>query len=125
MPERKDAFSGPEIASGVAEVYAILGDDDRAIETLDGLLSRPSGVTVQGLKVNPIWDPLRSDPRFQSLIKNTVPKLRTLVLLFAVASAAQAEWKILSTIVESGERQLNIGMWLWKTRLLSASMLML
>jgi TolB-like protein/Tfp pilus assembly protein PilF len=69
VPERKDAFSGPEIASGVAEVYAILGDDDRAIETLDGLLSRPSGVTAQGLIVNPIWDPLRSDPRFQSLIE--------------------------------------------------------
>jgi len=68
VPESKDKFSGPEIASGVAEVYAILGDNDRAIETLDGLLSRPSGVTAQGLKVNPIWDPLRSDPRFQALI---------------------------------------------------------
>jgi hypothetical protein len=52
----------------VAEVHAILGDNDRAIEILDGLLSRPSAVTVQGLKLNPIWDPLRSDPRFQALI---------------------------------------------------------
>jgi TolB-like protein/Tfp pilus assembly protein PilF len=69
VPESKDAFSGPEIASGVAEVYAILGDNDRAIETLNGLLRRPSGVTAQGLKVDPIWDPLRSDPRFQALIE--------------------------------------------------------
>src|SRR5215475_12398712 len=68
VPESRDAFSGPEIASGVAEVYAILGDKDRAIEILDGLLSRPSDVTAQALKVNPIWDPLRSDPRFQALI---------------------------------------------------------
>jgi adenylate cyclase len=68
VPERRDAFSGPEIASGVAEVYAILGDKDRAIEILNELLTRPSGVTAQGLKVNPIWDPLRSDPRFQALI---------------------------------------------------------
>jgi len=68
LPESKDAFGGPEITGGVAEVHAILGDNDRAIEILDGLLSRPSGVTVQGLKVNPIWDPLRSDPRFQALI---------------------------------------------------------
>src|SRR5947208_10492731 len=65
---QSDAFGGPEIMSGVAEVYATLGENNRAIEILDGLLSRPSGVTAQALKVNPIWDPLRSDPRFQGLI---------------------------------------------------------
>jgi TolB-like protein/Tfp pilus assembly protein PilF len=69
LPESKDAFGGPEITTGVAEVYSILGDNDRAIEILDGLLSRPSAVTVEGLKVNPIWDPLRSDPRFQELLQ--------------------------------------------------------
>src|SRR5439155_1689967 len=62
-PESKDAFGGPEIAAGVAEVHAVLGENDRAIEILDGLLSRPSAVTVEGLKVNPIWDSLRNDPR--------------------------------------------------------------
>jgi TolB-like protein/Tfp pilus assembly protein PilF len=65
---QSDAFGGPEIMSGVAEVYATLGENDRAIEVLDRLLSRPSGVTAQVLKINPIWDPLRSDPRFQGLI---------------------------------------------------------
>jgi TolB-like protein/Tfp pilus assembly protein PilF len=68
QPESKDAFGGPEITAGVAEVYAILGDNGRAIGILDGLLNRPSSVTVQGLKINPIWDPLRNDPRFQVLI---------------------------------------------------------
>jgi tetratricopeptide (TPR) repeat protein len=67
-PESKDAFQGPEITEGVAEVHAILGENGRAIEILDGLLSRPSAVTVQGLKVNPIWDPLRNDPGFQALL---------------------------------------------------------
>jgi hypothetical protein len=52
----------------VAEVYAVLGENDRAIAILDGLLSRPSPVTAEVLKVNPVWDPLRSDPRFQALI---------------------------------------------------------
>jgi hypothetical protein len=52
----------------VAQVCAILGDKDRAIDILDGLLNRPSYTTVQGLKVNPIWDSLRNDPRFQALI---------------------------------------------------------
>src|SRR5205809_7223827 len=73
-PESKDALGGAEIAAGVAEVHAILGDNDRAIEILDGLLSRPSAVTVQGLKLNPIWDPLRSYPRFQALIERNGAK---------------------------------------------------
>jgi TolB-like protein/Tfp pilus assembly protein PilF len=68
LPESKDAFGGPEIAAGVAEVHAIVGDNGRAIEILDGLLSAPSAVTVQGLKINPIWDPLRNDPHFQALL---------------------------------------------------------
>ncbi len=73
-PESKDAFGGPEIAVGVAEVHTILGDNDRAIEILDGLLSRPSAVTVQGLKVNPIWDSLRGDPHFQALVQKYASK---------------------------------------------------
>ena len=56
-PESKDAFEGPQITEQVAQVYAILGDNARAIELLDGLLSRPSEVTLQTLKVNPAWDP--------------------------------------------------------------------
>jgi TolB-like protein/Flp pilus assembly protein TadD len=68
QPEGKDALDGPEITEGVAQVYTILGDKDRAIEILDGLLNRPSYVTVQGLRVNPIWDPLRNDPRFLALL---------------------------------------------------------
>jgi serine/threonine-protein kinase len=68
QPESRDAFEGPEITEGVAQVQAIVGENDRAIEILDGLLSRPSAVTVQTLQVNPIWDPLRNDPRFQTLL---------------------------------------------------------
>jgi TolB-like protein/Flp pilus assembly protein TadD len=67
-PESKDAFEGPQITGQVAEVYAILGDDDRAIELLDGLLNRPSDLTVANLKLNPAWDPLRNNPRFQALL---------------------------------------------------------
>ena len=66
-PESKDAFDGPRITEDVAQVYAILGDNTRAIELLDGLLSRPTGVTLQSLKINPAWDPIRNDPAFQAL----------------------------------------------------------
>jgi TolB-like protein/Flp pilus assembly protein TadD len=67
-PESKDTFEGPRVTEGVAEVHAILGDNDRAIELLDGLLNRPSDLTVATLKLNPVWDPLRNDPRFQALL---------------------------------------------------------
>ncbi len=66
-PETKDAFEGPQITEQVAQVYTILGDNARAIELLDGLLSRPSEVTLQTLKLNPAWDPIRNDPGFQAL----------------------------------------------------------
>ena len=56
-PESKDAFEGPETTHQVAQVFAILGDNRRAIELLNGLLNRPSTVTVQLLRVDPIWDP--------------------------------------------------------------------
>jgi TolB-like protein/class 3 adenylate cyclase/Flp pilus assembly protein TadD len=67
-PESKDAFEGPAISAQVAEVYAVLGDHARAIEILDGLLNRPSELTVPNLKLNPAWDPLRNDPKFQALL---------------------------------------------------------
>ena len=66
-PESKDAFEGPRTTEQVAQVYTILGDNARAIELLDGLLSRPTGVTLQSLRVNPAWDPLRDDAEFQAL----------------------------------------------------------
>jgi serine/threonine-protein kinase len=74
-PESKDAFEGPRITEGVAQVYAILGDNARAIELLDGLLNRPSEVTLQTLKLNPAWDPIRNDPAFQALFAKYAGKL--------------------------------------------------
>jgi tetratricopeptide (TPR) repeat protein len=68
LPESKDAFEGPSITEAAAEVYCAAGEHARAIEMLDGLLSRPSSVTVQTLKVHPIWDPLRKEPAFEQLL---------------------------------------------------------
>jgi TolB-like protein len=75
LPESKDAFGGPEITAGMAEVCAIVGENARAIELLDGLLGRPSPVTVALLKLSPAWDPLRKDPRFQALIDKYSAKI--------------------------------------------------
>jgi TolB-like protein/Tfp pilus assembly protein PilF len=74
-PESKDAFQGPEITEQVAQVYTILGDNARAIQLLDTLLSRPSEVTLHALKVNPAWDPLRNDAGFQALFAKYAGKV--------------------------------------------------
>src|SRR5262249_15930372 len=47
--------------------YAIMGDTDRALEWLEKKLQAP-GTGLTALKVDPTWDRLRSDPRFQDLL---------------------------------------------------------
>jgi len=69
LPESVDAFDGPKLTEALAEIYAIVGEQDKAIELLDHLLSRPSFVTVASLKVLPMWDWLRHNPRFNELLK--------------------------------------------------------
>jgi TolB-like protein/Tfp pilus assembly protein PilF len=54
-----------------AEVDVKLGDNDAAIAALDKALAGPTGrsVSVPLLKLDPTWDPIRNDPRFQALLK--------------------------------------------------------
>jgi len=69
LPETVDAFDGPKLTESLAEIYCIVGEQDKAIDLLDHLLSRPSFVTVASLKVLPMWDWLRQNPRFNELLK--------------------------------------------------------
>jgi serine/threonine-protein kinase len=73
LPESKDAFGGPDVTEVAAQVYGVVGEKDQAFVLLDHLLSTPSSVTVANLKLNPLWDPLRDDPRFQKLIDKYSP----------------------------------------------------
>src|SRR6266511_672041 len=68
LPESEDALDGPKITVALAQIYAWTGESDEALQLLDRSLSTPNGITVSFLKLDPIWEPLRSDPRFQALI---------------------------------------------------------
>jgi TolB-like protein/Flp pilus assembly protein TadD len=68
QPESKDAFEGPSITQSAAQVYCAVGEHTRAIEMLDGLLSRPAVFTVEMLKLDPAWDPLRNEPVYKQLL---------------------------------------------------------
>ena len=68
LPESQDALDGPKMTLALAQIYAWTGENDAAFELLERSLITPAGVTVSSLKLNPIWDPLRADARFQALI---------------------------------------------------------
>jgi TolB-like protein/Flp pilus assembly protein TadD len=74
LPESQDAFDGPQATAALAQIYAWTGEFDEAFRSLDHLLKVPNGLTVPMLKLEPMWDPLRKDPRFQALIDKYSPK---------------------------------------------------
>jgi TolB-like protein/Tfp pilus assembly protein PilF/class 3 adenylate cyclase len=63
-----DALSKPFAEASLAQIQAQTGDIDSAIAALPHLLEVPNGVTVGNLQVDPLWDPLRKDPRFEKLV---------------------------------------------------------
>ncbi len=68
LPESQDALDGPQATANLAQIYAWTGEFDEAFRLLDHLFTVPSNLTVPMLKLDPAWDPLRQDPRFQALI---------------------------------------------------------
>jgi len=73
LPESQDAFDGPQGTAALAQIYAWTGESDEAFRLLDYLLGIPNGLTIPMLKLDPLWDPLRKDPRFQALIDKHAP----------------------------------------------------
>lgn len=69
LPSAKDAVDGPSFEEQLAFVEALVGDKNRAISTLQHLLEIPyhDCVTPALLRLDPKWDSLRGDPRFQKL----------------------------------------------------------
>src|SRR5213079_2620327 len=62
-----DAVNKPAAEIALAQIQARFGDHDAAIAALPHLLEVPAGLTTANLKLDPFWDPLRKDSRFQKL----------------------------------------------------------
>ena len=81
LPSNKDHLSGPAFEENLALVEMIVGENSRAIATLTRLLRTPYGgwlysptpITSALLRLDPIWDSLRSDSMFQKLCAEKQP----------------------------------------------------
>jgi serine/threonine protein kinase/Tfp pilus assembly protein PilF len=82
-PESQNAFHGAIAAGELAQVYALVGEQDQAITLMERLLStpgpiqwldHPQNITLADLRLRWEWDSLRSDPRFQKILAGPEPK---------------------------------------------------
>jgi len=76
MPVSRDAVSGPAVQSAAAKIFASVGAKDEAIDLIGQLLQIPCGrvLSVALLKLDPAWDPLRKDARFEKLLADANAK---------------------------------------------------
>jgi serine/threonine-protein kinase len=70
VPLEKDSQAGAFILAAYAEIQARAGQPAEAVKTLQRLLSMPAGfhTSIERLKIDPVWDPIRNDPGFQQLL---------------------------------------------------------
>jgi hypothetical protein len=75
LPVSADAFDGPVYVQQLAEIQARVGNTDEALSLIGQLLDISAGFVISRavLKLDPAWDPIRSDPRFQNLCQEKQP----------------------------------------------------
>jgi TolB-like protein/Tfp pilus assembly protein PilF len=76
VPRSKDARDGVYLMNYLARIYALTGEKDLALEQLDLVSKIPCGPSYGGLRLDPEWDSLRGDPRFEKIVASLAPKKR-------------------------------------------------
>ena len=67
MPISRDAYLGPYFQHQLARMHIILGDHEKALDLLEPLLKIPYYLSPGWLRIDPNFDPLRGNPRFEKL----------------------------------------------------------
>jgi serine/threonine protein kinase/tetratricopeptide (TPR) repeat protein len=75
-PLSRDAIVAPDIATIVAVAYLWVGDRDAAMQLLQQFAKLPNGPTAGDLKLNPVWDEIRGDPRFDKIIADAAEPVK-------------------------------------------------
>ena len=73
-PVSKSSLEGAGVLCGFAMICAWAGERDLAFEQLEILAKLPAGPSYGDLRLNPFWDPLRGDPRFEKIVASLAPK---------------------------------------------------
>ena len=74
LPVEKDSVNGALMIHYLAMIAAWVGEKDLAFEQLALSARTPGGATYGELKLDPFWDPLRGDPRFEKIVNSLAPK---------------------------------------------------
>ena len=72
VPPEKDRAYAVERAILLAQLYLLVDKPELALTELEFLIREPSPLSVQELRVDPTWAPVRQHPRFQALIHGGV-----------------------------------------------------
>jgi TolB-like protein/Flp pilus assembly protein TadD len=70
-PISRDASTGADFETSLAQIYAWAGEKDLAIEQLAAVVKLPNGPTVGSLKLSADWDDVRGDPRFAQILEES------------------------------------------------------
>jgi TolB-like protein/Tfp pilus assembly protein PilF len=78
-PLEKDVANGSRVLQYFAITAAWAGEKELALQQLEAGLRAPAAslmLSYGALKLHPVWDPLRGDPRFEKIVESLAPKER-------------------------------------------------
>src|SRR5438477_1237480 len=70
----KDESTEPDVELNFAMICAWTGEAELALEQLEAVTKAPGDYTYGNLRLSPMWDPLRGDPRFEKIVASLAPK---------------------------------------------------
>ena len=68
MPISRDVYNRAYLQHQLVRIYLLVGEPEKALDTLEPLLKTPYVLSPGWLKIDPNFDPLRKNPRFQRLV---------------------------------------------------------
>jgi len=79
LPTAQDPMFGQStneasVKKSFAMICAWAGEPDLAVEQLEAVTKIPGGPSYGELRLDPMWDPLRGDPRFEKIVASLAPK---------------------------------------------------